>query len=64
MEQSVDFEEQSADFGAECDFRAECNFGAECGLGGAKCGLRQLVEAYGHVTKELRAQFSEKENFY
>ena len=50
LEQSGNFEEQSADFGAECNFGAEwnfvaeCDFGAEWGLGGTECGLRSRVK--------------------
>ena len=50
FEQSGNFVEQSADFGAECNFGAEwnfvaeCDFGAEWGLGGTECGLRSRVK--------------------
>ena len=44
LEQSADFEEQSADFGAEGDFGEKCDFGAEFGLGGAASRLRSRVK--------------------
>ena len=52
LEQSVDLEEQSADFGAECNLEAECHFGAEYDFG-AREWTMEKIEHLESLLKDL-----------